>query len=179
SPAGTGTATGSDSCGSAAITFTDTVVAGCGNTKTITRHWKATDACGNFTAGDQTITVGDTTRPSLTVPPNATVECTGDTSPAGTGTARGSDACGSVATTFTDEGVRGWGNTQTNTRHWKATDACGNFTAGDQTITVGDTTRPSLTVPPNAAVECTGDTSPAGTGTATGSDTCGSVAITF
>src|SRR5207247_3165672 len=110
-------------------------------------------------------TLGGTTGPSRTGPQNATVGCRGDTSPAGTGTATGSDTCGSVAITFTDTVVAGCGNTRTITRHWKATDACANFTTGDQTITVGDTTRPSLTVPPNATVECTGDTSPAGTET--------------
>src|SRR5439155_26346230 len=124
------TATGSDTCVKVAITFTDTLVPGCGNTKTITRHLTYTTLFRSITTGDQTVTVVDTTRPSLTVPPSTTVECTGDTSPAATGTATGREKWGTAAIPLTDTVVPGCGNTKTITRHWKATDACGNITTG-------------------------------------------------
>jgi hypothetical protein len=176
--AATGVATGSDTCGSVTITESDTSVPGCGNTEVITRTWTVTDESGNSISGDQIITVVDTTPPSLTVPADVTVECTGDTSSAATGIATGSDTCGSVTITESDSSVAGIGNTEVITRTWTATDACGNSTSANQTITVVDTTPPSLTVPADVNVECTGDTSSVATGVATGSDTCGSVTIT-
>src|SRR5207244_397890 len=120
-------------------------------------------------------TLVDTTKPTLTVPSDKTVECTADTSPAGTGQATGSDTCGAVTISHTDAFAPGCGNTGVITRTWTATDACNNATSAAQKITVVDTTKPSLTVPSDKTVECTGDTSPAGTGQATGSDTCGAV----
>src|SRR5207249_4890116 len=113
----------------------------------------------------------------LTVPSDKTVECMADTSPAGTGQATGSDTCGAVTISHTDAFAPGCGNTGVITRTWKATDACNNATSAAQKITVVDTTKPSLTVPSDKTVECTGDTTPATQGYATGSDTCGAVTI--
>jgi Bacterial Ig domain len=177
SPAATGSATGSDDCGSVTVSSSDSEVAACGNTKTITRTWTVTDDCGNSVSADQVITVVDTTAPSISVPADATVECTGDTSPAATGSATGSDTCGGVTVTSSDASVGGCGNTEVITRTWTVTDECGNSVSADQVITVVDTTAPSISVPADATVECTGDTSPAATGSATGSDTCGSVTV--
>src|SRR5213075_3361504 len=176
-PATQGSATGSDTCGNVAISHTDAFAPGPGNTGVITRTWKAADDCGNFATCNQTITIVDTTKPSITCPANTTVECTGDTTPATQGSATGSDTCGNVAISHTDAFAPGPGNTGVITRTWKAADDCGNFATCNQTITIVDTTKPSITCPANTTVECTGDTSPATQGSATGSDTCGNVAI--
>ena len=64
------------------VTFADVSVDACGNTETITRTWTATDECGNAVSQDQIITVEDTTPPVLTIPGDATVECTDSTDPA-------------------------------------------------------------------------------------------------
>ncbi len=178
--AANGEATATDNCSVPTITYIDDIVDGCNGsaTKTITRTWTATDEAGNEASCVQTIIVEDTTAPSLTVPVDTTVECTDDTSPAATGTASGSDACGNVSIGYSDVSAPGCGSTETITRTWTATDDCGNATNADQVVTVVDTTAPSLTVPADATVECTDDTSSASTGVATGSDTCGTVTIT-
>src|SRR5207249_6511712 len=177
SPAAKGQATGSDTCGAVTISRSDAFAPGCSNTGVITRTWTATDACNNATSATQKITVVDTTRPSLTVPSDKTVECTGDTTPATQGSATGSDTCGAVTISHTDGFAAGCGNTGVITRTWKATDACNNVTSGIQKITVVDTAKPSIIWPANTTVECTGDTTPATHGSATGRDSCGNVAI--
>ncbi|MGJ8593628.1 MAG: gliding motility-associated C-terminal domain-containing protein [Aquaticitalea sp.] len=178
SPATAGTATASESCSAITITYEDEVTADCGNTVSIKRTWFATDDCGNVLSDFQTITVADTTPPSLIVPDNTTVECGGDTTSTTTGLATGSDTCGEVTITQSDNFEATCGNTRIITRTWTATDACGNVTSSDQIITVVDTTPPTLTVPADATVECGNDTSSASTGSATGIDSCGAVTIT-
>ena len=176
SSASTGVATGSDTCGGVAITESETSVAGPGNTEVITRTWTATDDSGNTASGDQIITVADATAPSISVPADVTVECTGDTSSASTGVATGSDTCGGVAITESETSVAGSGNTEVITRTWTATDDSGNTASGVQTITVVDTTDPSLTVPEDDNITPSGGPS---SYTIESSDTCGGVVLTM
>ena len=127
----------------------------CEDTYTLTRTWTATDNCGNETTLSQTISVQDTTAPELTVPSDVTVEC--DSVPeAATGEA--TDNCDSDVTiqylgeTRADGAVS---DSYTLTRHWKATDNCGNSSFASQVITVEDTTAPMLS---KGAVVPTGET---------------------
>lgn len=171
--------TATDSCGSVTVTITGTVtnLAGfCGNTFAVTRTWKATDACGNTANCSQTVTVVDTTPPTITCVANKFVEC---------GTAwnfdqpTASDTCGNVTVSIviTVTNTTGFcGNTFAATRTWKATDACGNTNSCSQTVTVRDTTPPTILCLGNKIAEC---------GTAwnfdppTASDTCGSATISI
>ncbi len=179
-PANTGIASATDNCSTFDVTSTDVIVTGiCPQEKTITRTWKATDACGNFSTCNQVITIHDSTPPSMTCPSNVTIECTANTLPANTGTSTATDNCSTLAVTFTDVTVAG-GCPQERiiTRTWKATDACSNFSTCMQTITVDDSTPPSVSCPPNITIECTASTLPATTGTATATDNCSTITIT-
>ena len=88
-------ATATDNCDAGPIvTFSDATSAGaCANASTITRTWTATDACGNSVSADQIISIEDATVPILTPPPDATIECDEDSSPAANGTATATDNC--------------------------------------------------------------------------------------
>src|SRR5439155_576051 len=97
----------------------------------------------------------DTTAPTISDVPDATVECTGSTAPGATGQPTASDTCGSVTITHSDSAQSdGCGNTGSFVRTWTATDACGNKAQSTQTITVVDTTKPTITCLPNKTVEC-------------------------
>lgn len=147
-----GTPVAQDAGGTVTVQVLSTVTnAACGNTFSTTRTWQATDACGNAAQGDQTITVTDTTAPTLTSPANQTVELG---SPWSFGVLVAEDAGGTVTvailSTVTNAAC---GNTFSATRTWRATDACGNAAQGAQTVTVTDTTAPTLTSPANQTVE--------------------------
>jgi hypothetical protein len=76
-PANTGSATATDNCSASVITYTDVTAAGaCPQSYTITRTWKGTDACGNFTNCNQTIFIQDNLAPAMTCPANITILCT-------------------------------------------------------------------------------------------------------
>ncbi|PWU17325.1 MAG: hypothetical protein C5B50_11595 [Verrucomicrobia bacterium] len=175
----TGMATAADTCSAVTITYNDAITTNCGGAYTLTRTWIATDACGNSASTNQILTVRDTTRPTITLPPNVTLECPADISTNNTGMASAQDTCSSVTITFTDSVTNHCGGTQTISRKWIATDACGNSTNAVQTITVRDTTAPALNLPPNVTLECPADTSTNSTGAATAQDTCSALTIRY
>jgi hypothetical protein len=169
-PAATGTATATDSCDPApVVTYSDSTSGSC--PKTISRTWKATDACGNYITCVQTITITDTTKPVITCPAAATVQCGGSTAPSATGSATASDSCDPAPVVTYSDSTSGT-CPKTISRTWKATDACGNYIICVQTITITDTTKPVITCPAAATVQCGGATAPSATGSATASDSC-------
>ena len=183
-PANTGNATATDNCdGTPTITFTDaTVAGGCPQERTITRTWRATDDCGNFSTCNQTIFVDDSVAPVITCPANITILCTASTLPANTGTATATDNCdGTPTVTFTDVTVAGvCAQERTITRTWRATDDCGNSSTCNQTIFVDDNQAPAITCPANVTINCSSGTLPPATGSATATDNCtASPTITF
>ncbi len=175
-----GTPTFSDNCDpNLTITVNDVTTPGsCPGTFSRTRTTTATDDCGNSVSCSQTITVVDTTPPLIGQPgANTTIECPATpvfTPPTAT------DACDPNPAVIEVSDVTTPGNcpgTFTRTKTWRATDACGNMsTTVSQTITVVDTTPPTITCPPGVTVQCLADVPPPVT-SGIASDTCGSVTI--
>src|SRR5206468_1856205 len=162
--------------GSVLLTYSDIVSNGCAGARSILRTWTAVDACGNTTNAAQTITVRNTL--TLTPPASLTLECPASTSTNSTGVATATARCDSVNISYSDSVTTNSGSARTITRTWTSTDQCGNSASAIQIITVQDTTKPNLTIPPDIALECPAtDTSTNVTGTATASDGCGAVTI--
>ncbi|NRD22525.1 tandem-95 repeat protein [Winogradskyella litoriviva] len=149
----------------------------------IVRTWTFVDDCGNSSSVSQNIIVADTTAPTFTVPADIDIQC-GDNpnnlSITGDVTDEQDNCSTGLNATYTDSVVNGsCTNTETITRTWTLIDDCNNTTRLVQTINVVDTTAPTLTIPSNVTVECTDPTNPSATGTATGSDSCGNVTISY
>ena len=119
---------------------------------TTTITWAATDAMGNQASCDQTITVADNEKPTITCPAdiaanNDAGECFATVNP---GEPTVADDCPGV--TFAGVRSDGKGLTEpypvgTTTITWTATDAAGNKASCDQTITVTDNEKPTITCP--------------------------------
>lgn len=174
-PNDTGEPTASDNCDATpTITYSDSVLAG-----VITRTWTVTDDCGNSTSQDQTITVEDTTDPTITAPSDVQIECDVDPNdPNFTGWPTVADNCDADPTvTFTDVVTPGACASEfTITRTWQVEDNAGNTATDDQVITVVDTTAPTFAEATDAldiTVQCSDSTDPAATGEPTPSDNCG------
>ena len=174
-PANTGTATATDCDPTPTITSSDAIVGGaCPQERTITRTWIATDDCGNSSSCVQTIVVDDSAAPTISCPPNITIQCTASTAPANTGSATATDNCDGTPTITSTDAIAGGGCPQetTITRTWVATDDCGNSSSCVQTIVVDDSVAPVISCPPNITIQCTASTLPANTGTASATDNC-------
>src|SRR5262249_28824134 len=116
----------------------------------------AADSAGNTASTTFKITVQDTTPPALALPGNLTFEATGPDGAVANYAAGAHDlVTGDVPVTLSIPS----GSTfalGTTTVTASATDAAGNTTTGSFTVTVADTTAPTLTLPANLTVEATG-----------------------
>lgn len=122
----------------------------------------------------------DTTAPSLSVPPDVTLNCSGSTDPSNTGTATASDSYDpSPTVAYADVSAPGaCASEVTIERTWSATDDCDNSSSGVQMIAVVDGENPTITCPVNAVgLPCPADLSIAARGSASASDNCGSVSV--
>jgi len=140
-PVNTGSVVTSDNCGgTVTVTHVGDVVTNqtCVNRFTLTRTYRATDACGNSATCAQVITVFDNTPPAITCPANITINFGDNTLPANTGNPTGSDNCGGTPTySSTDVIIPGICEQEfVINRTWTATDACGNTATCLQVITV-------------------------------------------
>jgi len=160
--------TATDICsGDATVTFTETTTAGtCPDSYTITRTWSTTDDCANTNTHVQTLTIQDTTSPSIdTAASDETVECDGAGNTAAFGAwlannagAAASDNCGSVTWSNNSSGLSDLcGATGAETVTFTATDDCGNTSTTTATFTIEDKTDPSMDVASSdLTVECDG-----------------------
>jgi len=121
-----------------------------GNT-TIT--WKATDTFGNIASAEQTISVIDTSSPSIHAPSDITIEAIDATSNVfEIGVADADDTVGVISINNDAPKVFPLGDTLVT---WTATDAAGNLATATQKISVIDTTPPSINVPETVQIEAT------------------------
>ena len=148
----------------------------------------AADACGNVAT--QTVAYSWTadTIPSITCPGPVTVSCASSVPPANVGSVTASDTCGPVVVTFVGDVITNQTcpNRYTILRTYKATNPCGLSATCTQTITVNDTTKPTITCPTNITVSalslCTNSVSATNPTIAaflhgvTASDNCGGTA---
>ncbi|NEN25202.1 T9SS type A sorting domain-containing protein [Cryomorpha ignava] len=146
-------AAATDNCDTdVAISYYNGPSSNCGQ---FTRTWMAVDNCGNSSFCYQTVFVEDNAPPALVVPNDISINCGSSMNPVFTGSANATDVCSSVTLTYSDGVPSGEGCTQTITRTWVATDACGNSTSADQIITKTDNTGPVIIgVPPGSNLQC-------------------------
>ncbi len=148
-----------DNCDSITVTFEEERIDGsCISNYTLERTWLATDISGNTTQHTQIITVQDTTAPVLSLPANASAECSDDLSTIAFGEATATDNCdANPVITYVDATENGsCPGSLVITRTWTATDVCGNSVSVDQTISTSDTTAPVFveTLPQDFTIEC-------------------------
>jgi len=170
-----------DDCSGATVSQvgSDDVTPGnCASNYSVRRTWRAVDGCGNASNPvSQTITVRDTTAPTIGAPgANATIDCS--QTPSFTAPTATDDCSGAtVSQVGTDEVTPGncAGNYSVR-RTWRAVDGCGNASNPvSQTITVQDTTAPVVTCPPSVTVEALGGCTGQNITTATATDDCSGV----
>jgi hypothetical protein len=152
-----GTPAFSDTCdANLDVTFADeTLPATCPAIQIVKRTWTARDDCGHTVTCSQTITVRDTTPPTITCPANGTVQCVADIPPPDLSTVTASDNCGTPTKSHVGDAYHTNGCVITVTRTYKATDACGNMATCVQSITVHDTTPPTIVCPQARQILCT------------------------
>ena len=144
---------------------------------TTTLTYVATDQSGNTSSCSSSVTVVDTTPPSITCPAPITAEATSFAGASvNPGAAVASDTAGPVTISGPSAGTYPLGTT---TLTYTATDQSGNTSSCNSSITVVDTTPPSITCPAPITVEATFLSGAFVTpGTATASDIAGPVTIT-
>ena len=130
--------------------------------------WSTTDAAGNSASATQTVTVADTTAPVVTAPADVTTEATGTLTTVSLGAATADDLVdGSLTPTPDNSGPFPVGVTVVT---WSATDSASNVGTATQTVTVTDSSSPTVTPPADITTEATGPTTPVSLGTATALD---------
>jgi len=121
-----------------------------GNT-TVT--WTVTDTSGNISQATQVVTLVDTTLPEIFAPTDIVAEATGLSSTmVELGQAIAHDIMGIASVTEHPSNFFVLGET---TITWTATDTSGNSASATQTVTIVDTTSPSITVPDSIVMEAT------------------------
>ena len=112
--------------------------------------WIATDTSGNSASATQTVTIVDTTSPSITAPDSITVEATSANSNiVALGNPVSSDLVDIPSISNNAPDVFSLGET---TVIWTTVDESGNSASATQTVTIVDTTSPELTMPEDVTI---------------------------
>ena len=115
--------------------------------------WTVTDTSGNTSQATQVVTLVDTTLPEIFAPTDIVAEATGLSSTMiELGEATAHDIMGIASVTEHTSNFFVLGET---TITWTATDMSGNSASATQTITIVDTTSPSITAPGSIIMEAT------------------------
>ncbi len=139
-----GVVTATDSLGNPVIVTNNAPVTFPVGTTLVT--YTATDIYGNVATTTQTVTVVDTTPPTLSIQqPAITVEAISAQSTVNLGTVTATDLVDSAITSTNNAPATFPLGITTVT--WTATDAAGNTTTAQQQVTVQDTTPPVITAP--------------------------------
>jgi hypothetical protein len=115
--------------------------------------WTVSDSSGNSATTTQKVTVSDTISPSIVAPSNITQEATSASeNVVELGEAEAQDAVALVSVTNDAPESFPLGETIVT---WTATDAAGNTNTATQTITIVDTTKPTISAPADLTQEAT------------------------
>src|SRR3972149_455889 len=115
--------------------------------------WFVQDATGNSATVTQSVTVIDTTSPTLIIPEDITIEATSvDNNIVALGNATAEDVTGISTITNNSPSAFPFGTTVVT---WTATDKIGNSVSAEQTVTVVDTTSPQIRAPNDILLEAT------------------------
>jgi hypothetical protein len=130
-----------------------------------------TDSLGLSASGSFTVTVVDTTPPSLNLPGGITAEATGPAGATVSYTATATDLVdGPVPVNCTPASGSTFALDTTTPVTCTAADSSGNTSTGSFTVTVADTTPPSLKLPSDITAQATGPAGAAVSYTATATD---------
>lgn len=112
-----------------------------------------TDAAGNIGSASFTVTVQDTTAPVITAPANVSAEATGPLTVVDPGSATATDAVGPI--TYENDAPASYpvGVTEIT---WKAIDGAGNTSTATSTVTITDSTPPTVDDNADQVIEATG-----------------------
>jgi len=115
--------------------------------------WFVQDPTGNSATVTQSVTVIDTTSPTLIIPEDITIEATSvDSNIVALGNTTAEDVTGISTITNNSPSAFPFGTTVVT---WTATDKIGNSVSAEQTVTVIDTTSPQIRAPNDILLEAT------------------------
>src|SRR5579885_1259506 len=138
--------------------------------------WTAMNAGGNTAKATQKITIVDTTPPTLTAPPNVTVQATSaDHNTVDLGLPASYDAVGVESVTNDAPVYFPLGQTIVT---WKAVDSSGNVATAKQAVIVQDTKPPTIKAPADMTVNATASLTQVNIGQATANDDTGISSLT-
>lgn len=176
-------ATASDNCnGTVTPVAADGPVQSTGCNRSMTRVWRATDACGNTSSCGQIINwIQDNTAPVFSGSyADENLGCNPANPSGSLGSASASDACGTVTISSSDGSVTSTGCNRAQTRTFVARDGCGNTSSASRTVRwTADLTPPSITCPGPLSLGCNATVPAPSIGSVTASDGCGATTITF